>query len=259
MSPRTRVLMKRAAVGAGCVVVTVAGVLGAEVYLALNHDFLPTEPALEIGGDFGPPGGDHITLVVLGDSTAAGVGAGDAAHAYPTLLAEGLAEEGLRVHLVALGISGARVGDLAREQVPRAIDANPDLVFIGIGANDVTHLTPLGDVERDMGAALDALQRETTASIVVAGAPDMRAAAFLEPLRSIVGWRGRRVAGAIESAAQERHVRIVPLAERTAPFFVDDPAAHYSADDFHPSGAGYRRWADAILPALLAALETAAL
>ena len=255
MKPTTRTVVKRAALAAGLSVAGLAAVLGVEIYLALNRDYLPTSPALDVGGVFGRAGDDEVTFVVLGDSTAAGVGAETAAQAYPTLLAERLAARGRRVTLVAGGVSGARVADVLSDQVAIAIDAEPDLVFVGIGANDVTHLTPLGDVERDMRALLETLKSRTSAAIVVAGAPDMRAAAFLEPLRSLVGWRGRQVTSVIEEVGRDEGVGVVPLAKRTAKFFVDDPESHYSADDFHPGPAGYARWADAILPELEEALK----
>lgn len=190
---------------------------------------------------------------MLGDSTAAGVGSGGATSAYPTLLAERLAEHGHRVHLVDLGESGARVRDVLAEQVPDAVTAHPDLIFVGIGANDATHLTKLDDVRRDMTETLDVLGK-TSAQIVVAGAPDMRAAAFLEPLRSIVGWRGRSVAGVIEEVARAHDVATVPLAAETGPYFAMDPDKYYSADDFHPSADGYALWAHVIYPVLERAL-----
>jgi lysophospholipase L1-like esterase len=208
---------------------------------------------LAIGGSFGEEDDPPLTFVVLGDSTAAGVGSGGAEFAYPTLLAERLAGSGQRVHLIDLGESGARVGDMLERQVPEAVDSNPDLVFVGIGANDATHLTKLADVRRDMTSALDLLEG-TSAKIVVAGAPDMRAAAFLEPLRSIVGWRGRRVAETIEDVARSYGIPAVPLAEQTGKYFAMDPEKYYSPDDFHPSGAGYELWARAIYPALEDAL-----
>jgi lysophospholipase L1-like esterase len=254
LKPTTRTIAKRAALAAGFSVVGLAAVLGVEVYLALNRDYLATTPALDVGGVFGDAGEEEVTFVVLGDSTAAGVGAGTAERAYPTLLAERLAARGHRIRLVVTGISGARVADVLEHQVPLAVDERPDLVFVGIGANDATHLTPLGEVERDMRAVIDALQGRTSAALVVAGAPDMRAAAFLEPLRSIVGWRGRQVTSVIEEVGRDAGAGVVPLAKRTARFFVEDPEAYYSADDFHPGPAGYERWADAILPELEAAL-----
>jgi len=234
-------------------VVAVGVILGAEVLAAMRRDYLPTEPALEIAGEFGAPTGSHLELVVLGDSTAAGVGAGTPAHAYPTLLARRLAQRGRRVHLTGLGVSGARVEDVLAEQAPAVGALSPDLVFVGIGANDTLHLTPLRDVSADMGRVLDLLL-ESGATVVVAGAPDMRAEAFWEPLRSITGWRGRRVAEAIEAEARSRGVPVVPLAERTGGFFGADPEEHYSADLFHPGPGGYERWADAIYPVLERAL-----
>jgi lysophospholipase L1-like esterase len=50
---------------------------------------------------------------------------------------------------------------------------------------------------------------------------------------------------------------MVPLAERTAPYFAKDPDLYNSEDDFHPSAAGYARWADAIYPYLRQALQSA--
>lgn len=234
-------------------VVAVGVLLGAEVVGAMRRDYLSTEPALEIAGEFGSQAGSELELVVLGDSTAAGVGAGTAGNAYPTLLARRLANEGRRVRLIGLGESGARVADVLDEQAPAASALSPDLVFVGIGANDTIHVTPLREVSADMGRALDLLL-ESGATVVVAGAPDMRAEAFWEPLRSLTGWRGRRVTDVIEAEARSRGVAVVPLAERTGRFFGADPDEHYSADLFHPGPGGYERWADAIYPVLERAL-----
>jgi lysophospholipase L1-like esterase len=230
-----------------------AGLIGIEIYLAYTREYLPTTPALELGGTFGPVDGEPLRFTVLGDSTAAGLGAGDPDRAYATVLAERLGERGYRVELTAFGVSGARVHDVLEEQVPLAVATEPDLVFVGIGANDVTHLTTLHDVEHDMAEALEQLQG-TGAAVAVAGPPDMRAAAWLEPLRSLAGWRGRMVAGRIEAAARDRNIPVVPLAELAGPYFAENPEDAYASDDFHPGAGGYRAWADAIFPVLLDAL-----
>ena len=240
--------------GALVVAGSFAAVLGAEIYLAYTREYLPTAPALELGGAFGAPDGKPLRFTVLGDSTAAGLGAGSPDRAYASVLSERLAERGWHVELTAFGVSGARVNDVLVEQVPTAIESRSDLVFVGIGANDVTHMTSLSKVERDMGALIDAL-RQSGAVVVVAGPPDMRAGAWLEPLRSLAGWRGRQVAASIKSAATSRDVPVVPLAERAAPYFVSHPEDAYSPDMFHPGPGGYRAWADAIFPVLVEALE----
>ncbi len=235
----------------GLVVLVLAVVLGVEVWLALRREYLPSVPALEVRGVFGPSDGLPLNFVVLGDSTAAGIGAGDAASAYPTLLAERLAAEtGRRVKLTGLGVSGARVADVLHDQVPQVGALEPDLVFIGIGANDVTHFTDLGQLQDDMKQVLEQVRTFET-EVVVAGAPDMRVAAWLQPLRYLTYVRGKQVATAIEEVARSQGVPVVELAEETGRFFADEPAAHFSEDEFHPSPLGYRRWADAIFPVLL--------
>lgn len=236
------------------VVVAATTVIGVEIVLALRRDYLPSEPALEVGGTFGPPSGGEVDFLVIGDSTAAGLGADSAGGAYPTLLAERLALDGYRVQLTVLGVSGARVSDVLSEQLPRALEAKPDLVFVGIGANDVTHVTPLGDIRRDMRTMIERLRADGI-TLVVAGAPDMRAPAFYQPLRALLGWRGRAVTGAIEGVARDEDTAVVELAAKTGPLFAEDPDKYHSEDDFHPSGAGYALWADAIYPVLRAALK----
>lgn len=231
-----------------------AALLGVEIFHAYTREYLPTSPALELGGTFGERDARPLRFTVLGDSTAAGLGAGKPEHAYASVLSERLAERGRRVELTAYGVSGARVHDVLVEQVSLAVDNNPDLVFVGIGANDATHFTSLDSIERDMAEIIETLTA-TGAVVVVAGPPDMRAAAWLEPLRSIVGWRGRLVADRIEAAARERDVPVVPLAELAGPYFASNPEDAYASDDFHPGPGGYRAWADAIFPVLVEALE----
>lgn len=248
-------MIRRSLLATGFAVVALGAMVGAEIVVALRRDYLPTSPVLEVTGTFGPPHGRPLRFVALGDSTAAGVGAGNADLAYPSILARRLAgRRGWRVELVGIGVSGARVRDVLSDQVPRALAADPDVIFIGIGANDATHVTPLGDVRRAMGEVLDRLA-PTGATIVVAGAPDMRAAAFHEPLRSLAGWRGTQVSGAIAAAAHDRGVPVVPLADETGRYFQAAPEKYLSADLFHPSAAGYEKWADAIEPVLYRAIE----
>ena len=245
-------MIKRLLLFVAVLFLATGAVLGVEVWLALRREYLPTEPVLELNASFGPDDAEPLRFVVLGDSTSAGIGAGGAGQAYPTLLARRLAAETeRRVELTVLGISGARTADVLHEQVPQVAALDPDLVFIGIGANDVTHLTPLDDIKRDMQQILEELST-TGADIAVAGAPDMRVYAWHQPLRHITYLRGRQVADAIEEEARSRSAAVVELAEETGPFFAEEPEAHFSADEFHPSALGYQRWADAIYPVLRA-------
>lgn len=248
-------MFRRLLYGIVAIVVAAGALLGIEIVIALRRDYLPSDPPLELDDTFGNPGGEAIKFVILGDSTAAGLGAGVPANSYPQLLATSLADDGYLVDLEVLGVSGARVSDVREEQLPKAVSADPDLVFIGIGANDTTHLTRLGDIRADMRFVLDELASRTDARVAVAGAPDMRAPAFLQPLRWLSGWRGRQVADAVEEAGDAAGVAVVELARETGHLFASDPDRYHSADDFHPSADGYELWAGAIYPVLKRALE----
>ena len=243
-------MIRRALLGTGIALLVLVVVLGVEIWLALRRDYLPTDRPVEVGGTFGPAGRPPVRFVVLGDSTSVGLGTDDPADAYPTLLARRLAAEaGCPVELTVLGESGARVRDVATRQAPAAAALEPDVIFVGIGANDVTHVTPLDRIRDDLRTTLELLRR-TDAAIVVAGAPDMRVYAWHQPLRYLAYLRGKQVTGAIEEVARAHGVAVVELAEETGPFFAEEPATHFSEDRFHPSALGYRRWADAIFPVL---------
>ena len=250
-------MLKRALLSLLTVGLLLVALVGIEVVVAIRREYLPTEPALDIGGVFGG-GSDRLTLVVLGDSTGAGVGAGTAEKAYPTVLARTLARRtGKKVRLIDFAISGARVRDVVEDQVPRALEEDASAFLVVIGANDVTHLSSLSSV-RDGTTEIARRLGATGTPVVVAGAPDMRAPAFAEPLRSIVGWRGEVVTDAIEETAGEEGAMVVPLADETRDYFISEPDRHYSADLFHPSAAGYRRWADVLYPAVEQAITHSA-
>ena len=248
-------MLRRIVFGLTALAIGGALLIGIEILIALRREYLPTEPALKLDDTFGNPSDEPVTLVVMGDSTAAGLGAGEPAHSYPQVLARRLASDGYRVNLRVFGLSGARVKDVLHEQLPQALEVDPDYVFIGIGANDVTHLTSLGGLRSDMTKVLRTLDELTDAETVIAGAPDMRAPAFYEPLRSLAGWRGRQVAGAIEDVGHDQGVAVVELAKETGPKFGADSERFHSSDDFHPSADGYQLWADAIYPVLKETVE----
>ncbi|MFC0195413.1 SGNH/GDSL hydrolase family protein, partial [Microbacterium arthrosphaerae] len=58
-------------------------------------------------------------------------------------------------------------------------------------------------------------------------------------------------------AAARTGARAVSLGRAVGPFFVTQPDEMFSLDRFHPSALGYRRTAEALLPAIVSALAAA--
>jgi lysophospholipase L1-like esterase len=130
---------------------------------------------------------------------------------------------------------------------------NPDLVLIEIGGNDVTHLSPIRTVRRQMGSALDRLRAQGV-HVVVSGPPHMGTSrAFPQPLRALSGWRGQAVRRAIEAQVRQRKIDYIDLSAGTHEQFRRHPLKYYSEDWFHPGPGGYRLWAEVMYPTVLRA------
>jgi GDSL-like Lipase/Acylhydrolase family len=80
--------------------------------------------------------------VVLGDSTAQGLGAPSPMDGYVGQVLTGLRQQtGRRWRVLNLSLSGALIRDVLRDQLPR-LPVAPDLVTCGIGANDILYSAP---------------------------------------------------------------------------------------------------------------------
>ena len=131
--------------GAGALATTLA----AEVVAARRHRFLTHEQPLEISGTIGPEDGEPLTLVVLGDSSVAGVGADAAEDTLTYGVAKALSDQ-YRVSLHALGVSGSRLNHVVVDQLPQVEGLDPDIVLVCVGTNDVTHGTTLREARRQL-------------------------------------------------------------------------------------------------------------
>lgn len=238
---------RRAAVA---IVLLAVVVLGTESGYVATRRYLPADAAPRVAGSYGDAR-PAVRLLLLGDSTAAGVGASTTAGSVGGRLAAALATK-RRVTLGSVAVAGARAADLPA-QVSAALKERPDVVLILIGANDATHVTRLGTVGRLLDAAVRRL-RAAGVAVVVAGCPDLGAArAFPQPLRAIAAARGRAVADRERAAAAAAGAAYVDLGRATGSAMRRD-ARTLSADRFHPSDRGYALWAQALQPAVLAAL-----
>jgi lysophospholipase L1-like esterase len=234
---------------------TGGAVLAVEALYVSRREFLAAETAPAIGGTYGRAFAPPLRLAVLGDSTAAGVGASRVEDTVPGRVAQVLADTGRFVTLDGLGVSGSRAADLA-PQVSRALVHAPDVALVLVGANDATHLTALDGIRDDVRAAVARL-RAAGVPVVVGTCPDLGAAtAFPPPLRQVVAWQGRRVAAATADAVRLAGGVAVDLGAETGPAFRSDPARYLSSDRFHPSADGYALWAAALAAEVRAASDS---
>ncbi|MFD0685108.1 SGNH/GDSL hydrolase family protein [Actinomadura fibrosa] len=203
----------------------------------------------------GSSGGAPLSLVMLGDSTAAGLGVHEPDETPAAMLAAGLSAIAERpVRLTNVARSGSQSSAL-KEQVDRALEARPEIAVIMIGANDVTNRVSPAESVRHLAEAVTRL-RAADCHVVVGTCPDLGSVKpLMQPLRWIARRASRQLAAAQTIAVVEHGGRSVSLGDLLGPEFAADPLSMFSEDRYHPSARGYAAAAAAVLPSMAHALD----
>jgi lysophospholipase L1-like esterase len=181
----------------------------------------------------GPP----LRLLIVGDSSAAGVGAATQTQALAGQLSAALSTRH-RVHWHLIARTGATtpttLARLMSEELPQA-----DIVLMVLGVNDVTRGGPLSAWLRTH-ATLCALLRARTGArhLYISEVPPLGAFPLLpNPLRWLLGRRALRFDAGLRAAlAYEDDCTCVTLPD-------DLDAADMAEDGFHPGPVIYAAWA----------------
>jgi lysophospholipase L1-like esterase len=184
---------------------------------------------------------DPVRLLVLGDSTAAGVGARTQDDALPGNIARELhAHWGRGSTWNAIGENGATARDIVDRYLASATVAEYDLIFLSIGANDALHIRSRRAFRRDVRTILRRLRaRNPHALILVSSLPAFfRFEALPNPLRWVLY---------LHSSSLEAAARRVVAGEPGVIMSPPPPpytAGFFASDRFHPSASGYHDWAE---------------
>lgn len=182
-----------------------------------------------------------LPLLVLGDSTAAGVGAATQLEALPGRLADALhARTGRGIRWRAVGKNGATAREIIDRYLDEALAEPADLLFLSIGANDAMTMRGTGAFVRDVRHILDAFDaRNPGAFVLMSSLPVFGRFTLLpQPLRTALYRHSLALEGAARSIVEGR--------PRTLMSYDPPPYAEdfWAPDFFHPSASGYRDWAD---------------
>lgn len=255
---RARRVARLAAIGTGATVAAAAattGVLLGQARQARRTIPMAEAPPPRCDGVYGAKlPGPPVTMVILGDSSAAGYGVHRRRETPGALLATGLSRRLQRpVRLHRFAVVGAISAGL-RHQVEAALECQPDIAVILIGGNDVTNRTPLGLAVRYLVEAVRAL-RAGGCEVVVGTCPDLGAIRPIQPpLRWLARRWSRQLAAAQTVAVVEAGGWTVSLGDLLGPRFAAEPTRMFAWDRFHPSAEGYAVAAAALLPTILSAL-----
>ncbi|CAH0127986.1 MULTISPECIES: SGNH/GDSL hydrolase family protein [unclassified Microbacterium] len=203
--------------------------------------------------------GTPIELLLLGDSLAAGLGAERRKETLGGRIAKAVAKRMLRpVRLRTAAVVGSESTALAGQLDALPEDYRADVAVIVIGGNDVTHLVPPWSAAAELERAITRLQERGT-PVVVGTCPDLGTLQPVpQPLRSLLSRMSHRLALEQTKVAWRTGAVPVDLRQAVGPTFREQPDEMFGLDRFHPSAAGYRRTAEALLPAVEMALAAPA-
>lgn len=167
-------------------------------------------------------------IVAFGDSLTAGYGI-DKGDSYPSVLQQRLQVINPNVTVINMGVSGEtsaeglkRIGDI--------IDQNPDVVFLGLGANDILRSLPVADARKNLEEIIKILQ-EKKITIVLLG--------MQTSLNSPAVYR-KEFNAIYSNLAKKYDLKLVP-------FFLQGVALKGDlniSDRLHPNKAGYIKIVD---------------
>ena len=185
-----------------------------------------------------------VLYVALGDSTVEGVAATSPQHTYVANLHSRLRAIYPAARVENLGVGGAVSADVVRSQLWRAVALQPDLVTLSIGPNDVTGGVPVNAYEENVGRIFTAL-RGNHAMVVVNLLPDLVVTPRFRraPHRDAVAAMTVAFNDALGRQAEKHGVLVVDLYTASREEVPRRPEL-IAADGYHPSDAGYARWAE---------------
>jgi lysophospholipase L1-like esterase len=189
-------------------------------------------------------GDEEVKLLVIGESTVAGLGARTHELALGGQFAKGIHERtGRTVNWTVVGRNGVTARRTIDELWPLVPDEKFDYVLLGIGGNDVMKLSSPKKWRRDM-LELVKIVREANpdAAIFISNCPMIIHSPILpQPIKGIL-WQLSQMhnANILEFTAGMDRVYYYPQP-------VDVNFEGFWADGIHPSEQGYRDWAAAML------------
>lgn len=188
-----------------------------------------------------------VRLLVLGDSTAAGVGADSQTEALCGNLARSIRDRfGRGSSWRAVGRNGATARDIISDYLVEATGAVSDVIFLTIGANDALGLRSRGSFRRDVVRIVDAVRQVNRHALVLVSLMPRfdRFAALPQPVK----WNLALHAASLDDAAR------AGVAGMPGVFAIPKPVPYtpefWASDRFHPSAEGYRQWVDFALDAV---------
>ena len=164
------------------------------------------------------------SIVCFGDSLTAGYGA-DEGQDYPSFL-----RQKVKLKVYNAGVSGDTTADGLVRLEQDALDKNPKIVIITLGANDFLHRVPKEQILKNMENIIDRIQKQGAMVVWATVKTGFFTDAYERDFKQL---------------ATRKHILLIADILKDIMY---EP--HYKYDQIHPNGAGYKFMADRIYLAI---------
>lgn len=178
-------------------------------------------------------------ILVVGDSTAVGVGTSSPEYSIPGLVA--------KKYPLAAVVNSAANGSMVEDVCTQLEQTTGryDLILMQVGGNDIIRFTRYRKYTRTIRLALTLAKNKARYVLLIPVGNVGSSRIFRYPLRWWMEWRTRGIRKCTLAVVRGAGptVRYVDLFdERAKDPFMLDPQQYFSEDQFHPNDAGYAQW-----------------
>lgn len=178
--------------------------------------------------------GGSKTILVVGDSTAVGVGS------IPSESVAGRLSHALDANIENHAVSGATIADVV-QQLTLARHEQYDLVLIQAGGNDVIQRTPLHEVRAGIVQLVTRAQEKSSHVALLTAGDIGNAPIWPFPLSYYFSKRTQDVRDIVRHEVESHGALYIDIYAHDMKF-EEDPDRFYAPDYLHLSGEGYRKW-----------------
>jgi lysophospholipase L1-like esterase len=176
------------------------------------------------------------SMLVIGDSTAVGVGAASSESSLPALFGN-YVHASVENHAVSGAVTVNMEG-----QLHQALRSHYDIILIQVGANDVVGLGSIAAANDQLETLLTDAQEYSKNIVLVTAGRVGDAPIFPILIKPYLNSRAAELRTVFAISAASAGAIYIDLSGSASDAFDRDPAKYYAADMFHPSSAGYALW-----------------
>ncbi len=194
---------------------------------------------------------ETLRLLVIGESTMAGVGVATHREGFAGTLADEIARrQGMNVRWQVYAKSGYTVRQIRKRLLPRTEGKVANLIVLGIGGNDAFTLNSLRSWREEVNTLIDELRTQfVNTPIVFANMPPIRSfPAFTGPIQFVLGNLVEIFGEALAQISRNTdgvyyHGRVITTQDWKDRLLIEAPNSAFFSDGVHPSKLAYQTWA----------------